>query len=101
MAMKEGILDILTEAGAVIVAPSCGLCLGAHTGILAGGESCILSLIHISEMTVAEAEKYCGEAIRALPMDERMAISNMAAVSYTHLRWFPAPSPWTWWKRTW
>ena len=29
------------DAGAVIVAPSCGLCLGAHTGILAGGESCI------------------------------------------------------------
>ena len=40
-AMAEGLLDILTDAGAVIVAPSCGLCLGAHTGILAGGESCI------------------------------------------------------------
>lgn len=42
-ALADGTLGILTDAGAVIVAPSCGLCLGAHTGILAGGESCISS----------------------------------------------------------
>lgn len=42
-ALAEGIIEVLTDAGAVIVAPSCGLCLGAHTGILAGGESCISS----------------------------------------------------------
>lgn len=42
-ALKEGILEILVEAGATIVAPSCGLCLGAHTGILAPAERCISS----------------------------------------------------------
>lgn len=40
-ALREGIIDALTEAGAIIVAASCGLCVGAHTGILASGERCI------------------------------------------------------------
>jgi len=42
-ALQEGILQIFADAGATIVAPSCGLCLGAHTGILASGEKCISS----------------------------------------------------------
>lgn len=42
-AIEDGTLEILCNAGAVVTAPSCGLCLGAHTGILAAGESCISS----------------------------------------------------------
>jgi 3-isopropylmalate dehydratase large subunit len=37
-AMKRGLLEILSEAGAVILNPGCGPCLGAHEGLLAPGE---------------------------------------------------------------
>ncbi len=41
MALKEGLLDIFIEAGAVIGPPSCGPCLGGHLGILAKGERAV------------------------------------------------------------
>jgi len=37
-ALREGILETLVEAGAVVGPPSCGPCLGGHLGILAEGE---------------------------------------------------------------
>ena len=40
-AEREGVLRILTEAGATILAPTCGACLGVHSGLLAGGETCV------------------------------------------------------------
>jgi homoaconitase/3-isopropylmalate dehydratase large subunit len=36
--MKEGIMEIFSEAGCVLLNPGCGPCLGAHQGILAPGE---------------------------------------------------------------
>ncbi|MBS7528198.1 3-isopropylmalate dehydratase large subunit [Fusibacter paucivorans] len=39
--LKEGILTILADAGATILASSCGACLGIHSGTLASGEVCI------------------------------------------------------------
>lgn len=42
-ASKEGILDTLAEAGATILSPTCGVCVGLHSGILAAGENCISS----------------------------------------------------------
>ena len=67
MALQEGILDILAQAGAVIVAPSCGLCLGAHTGILAGGESCISTSNRnfIGRMGSKDAKVYLSSAATA------------------------------------
>lgn len=40
---KDGILQILAEAGATVLAPTCGVCVGLHSGMLAGGENCISS----------------------------------------------------------
>ena len=37
-ALKAGIIEILAEAGCVILNSGCGPCLGAHQGILAPGE---------------------------------------------------------------
>jgi len=37
-AMKEGIVQILVEAGAAVVTPGCGPCVGTHNGIPADGE---------------------------------------------------------------
>ena len=40
-AMKEGLLEIFIEAGAVVSTTTCGPCLGGYMGILAAGERCI------------------------------------------------------------
>lgn len=37
-AMKLGIIDVLIKAGAVVVAPGCGPCVGTHNGIPSDGE---------------------------------------------------------------
>ena len=42
-ALKEGLFDIFTEAGAAVSTPTCGPCLGAHMGVLAAGEVAIAS----------------------------------------------------------
>jgi len=40
-AMKEGLIDIFMEAGAVVGPPTCGACCGAHMGILGKDEICV------------------------------------------------------------
>ena len=40
-ALKKGIVEVLTKAGAVIVGPGCGPCVGTHNGVLADGEVAI------------------------------------------------------------
>lgn len=40
-AMQEGILSQLVEAGAAMVTPGCGCCVGTHNGIPAEGENVI------------------------------------------------------------
>ena len=40
-AMKEGLLEIFTDAGAIVCGSACGPCLGGHIGLLAAGETCV------------------------------------------------------------
>ena len=40
-AIKEGLVDIFIDAGAIFSFPTCGPCLGGHLGILAAGERAV------------------------------------------------------------
>ncbi len=40
-ALKEGLINIFMEAGAVVGPPTCGACCGAHMGVLAKDEVCV------------------------------------------------------------
>jgi len=38
---RLGILGDLADAGAIILAPTCGACVGTHSGLLGAGEHCV------------------------------------------------------------
>ncbi len=61
-AAADGTLQILADAGATILAPTCGVCVGLHSGLLAGGENCISSSNRnfIGRMGSKEAGIYLG-----------------------------------------
>ncbi len=40
-ALSEGLIEIFTDAGAIVCGSACGPCLGGHIGLLAAGESCV------------------------------------------------------------
>jgi 3-isopropylmalate dehydratase large subunit len=42
-AVKAGYIETFLEAGAHILPPGCGACLGGHMGLIGAGESCIAS----------------------------------------------------------
>jgi 3-isopropylmalate/(R)-2-methylmalate dehydratase large subunit len=39
--MKDGTMEVLIEAGALITNPGCGGCVGVHEGVLADGDVCL------------------------------------------------------------
>lgn len=61
-AAADGILEILADAGAVVLASSCGVCVGLHSGILAAGEVCISSTNRnfLGRMGSKESKIYLG-----------------------------------------
>ncbi|MEE9200756.1 MAG: 3-isopropylmalate dehydratase large subunit [Candidatus Brocadiales bacterium] len=40
-AMNEGLMETFVRAGAAVSTPTCGPCLGGHSGVLAEGERCL------------------------------------------------------------
>jgi 3-isopropylmalate/(R)-2-methylmalate dehydratase large subunit len=40
-ALKEGLVEVFTESGALVCGATCGPCLGGHIGLLASGETCV------------------------------------------------------------
>ena len=40
-AIEKGLIAKLAKAGAIVLNPNCGPCLGAHEGVLAPGEKCL------------------------------------------------------------
>jgi len=40
-ALNEGLMEIFTDAGAMVCGSACGPCLGGHIGLLAAGEVCV------------------------------------------------------------
>ncbi len=40
-ALREGVLDVFLQAGALVCNPNCGPCYGGHLGLLAAGETCV------------------------------------------------------------
>jgi 3-isopropylmalate/(R)-2-methylmalate dehydratase large subunit len=40
-ALSEGLISIFVDAGAAVMAPGCGPCVGVHEGILGDGEVCL------------------------------------------------------------
>lgn len=73
-AMREGLLEIFVDAGAVVSTPTCGPCLGGYMGILAKSETAISttnrnfigrmghpeSLVYLSNPAVAAASAVAG-----------------------------------------
>jgi 3-isopropylmalate/(R)-2-methylmalate dehydratase large subunit len=59
-ALKEGLIEIFIESGAVVSTPTCGPCLGGHMGILAAGERCISTTNRnfVGRMGSTESEVY-------------------------------------------
>lgn len=76
-ALKEGLIEIFIDAGAVVSTPTCGPCLGGHMGVLAKGEKCLSttnrnflgrmgdveSEVYLSSPAVAAASAIAGRIV--------------------------------------
>jgi 3-isopropylmalate/(R)-2-methylmalate dehydratase large subunit len=61
-AAREGLLEVLVEAGAVVTNSTCGACFGYHMGLLAPGEVCLTASTRNfkGRMGSPEAKIYMG-----------------------------------------
>ena len=65
--MQEGLLGTLEAAGAIILAPSCGACLGLHSGTIGKDERCVSTTNRnfIGRMGSKEGDVYLTSAATA------------------------------------
>lgn len=67
-ALKEGLLELFVEAGAVVSPPTCGPCLGGYMGVLAEGEKALATTNRnfVGRMGHQKSEVYlAGPAVAA------------------------------------
>ena len=67
-AVREGLVELFVEAGAVFSTPTCGPCLGGHMGVLAAGERCVSTTNRnfVGRMGHVESQVYlAGPAVAA------------------------------------
>ena len=62
---EAGYLGVLVDAGATVLAPTCGVCVGLHSGLIASGETCISSSNRnfIGRMGSKEGNIYLGSPL--------------------------------------
>lgn len=87
-ANHEGLLDVFMEAGATVSYPSCGACLGMHTGVLGPGDVCISSTNRnfvgrmgdpTSQVYLASPETVAASALTGYITDPRPFMTAQAA----------------------
>jgi 3-isopropylmalate/(R)-2-methylmalate dehydratase large subunit len=67
-ALREGLIETFIAAGAAVCTPTCGPCMGAHTGILAAGERAVATTNRnfVGRMGHPESQVYlAGPAVAA------------------------------------
>lgn len=62
---RDGILTALSEAGATVLASSCGACLGVHSGAIGAGEVCVSATNRnfIGRMGSKQGQVYLGSPL--------------------------------------
>jgi 3-isopropylmalate/(R)-2-methylmalate dehydratase large subunit len=92
-ALKAGLIDTLSDAGAIVFPPGCGPCMGEHSGVLASKEVCISSGnrnmkgrmgSNESFVYLGSAETVAASALRGEITDPRTVMNAAPALENAH-----------------